>query len=231
MDMEKVTDTLAQFIGHTELKNIPHETIETAKGHIFDTMGVLCAGSKEKIAKIIKEYVQSLGCKEECTLLAQGIKTSAPYAALGDGVIAHALDFDDYESFSMAHSSVTILPAVLALGEKLHVSGRECLEAYLVGIEVISKMGRGVNPNHYEKGWHSTSTLGTLGASAASSKLLKLDPEKTKMAFGIAASMASGLRGNFGTMTKPFHAGHAARNGVESAELASLGFTADKTIL
>ncbi len=159
------------------------------------------------------------------------MKTSAPYAAFGNGVIAHVLDFDDYEVPSMAHPSVTVLPAVLALGERLKASGKECLEAYLVGMEVISKVGRGINPDHYDKGWHSTGTLGALGAASASSKLLKLDLERVKMALGIAASMSSGLRGNFGTMTKAFHAGHAARNGVESAILASLGFTASKDIL
>lgn len=100
-----------------------------------------------------------------------------------------------------------------------------------VGMEVIAKMGCGVNPSHYDKGWHSTSTLGTPGAAAASAKLLKCDLETGKMALGIAASMSSGLRGNFGTMTKALHAGHASKSGIESAMLASLGFTADKTIL
>ena len=135
------------------------------------------------------------------------------------------------KSPSMAHPSVTVLPAVLALGEKLKAPGKACLEAYLVGMEVISKVGRAINPDHYDKGWHSTGTLGTLGAASASSKLLKLDAERIRMALGIAASMSSGLRANFGTMTKSFHAGHAARNGVESALLASRGFTASKDVL
>jgi 2-methylcitrate dehydratase PrpD len=229
--LELVTDNLAQFICHTKWEDIPHEAIEMGKLHILDTMGVLFAGSRAKIAEIIKEYIQSLGCREECTLITQGIKTSAQYAALGNGMIAHVLDFDDYEWPSMAHPSVTVLPAVLALGEKLQARGKECLEAYLLGMEVISKIGYGVNPSHYDKGWHSTSTLGTLGASAASAKLLNCNLENVKMALGIASSMSSGLRGNFGTMTKAFHAGHASKSGVESATLASLGFTADKTIL
>jgi 2-methylcitrate dehydratase PrpD len=229
--LEQLTDTIAQFICHTKWEEIPHEVIETGKLHILDTMGVLFAGSRAKIAEIVKEYIQSMGCKEECTLITQGIKTSAQYAAFGNGIIAHVLDFDDYEWPSMAHPSVTVLPAVLALGEKLQASGKECLEAYLLGMEVISKIGNGINPSHYDKGWHSTSTLGPLGAAAASTKLLRCNLEKVKMALGIAASMSSGLRGNFGTMTKAFHAGHASKNGIESAMLASLGFTADKTIL
>jgi 2-methylcitrate dehydratase PrpD len=229
----EVTDSIAQFICSTHWESLPKEVIDIAKLHILDTVGVLIAGSKEKIADIVKGYIQSLGCREECSLLTQKIKTSPPYAAFGNGMIGHVLDFDDYElpSLSMAHSSVTVLPPVIALGEKFRSTGKDCLEAYLVGIEVISHVGGGVNPNHYDKGWHSTGTVGTLGSASASSKLLKLDPEKTKMAIGIASSMSSGLRGNFGTMTKPFHAGHAARCGVESAILSSLGFTASKNII
>ena len=229
----EVTDSIARFICSTHWESLPHEVIEIAKLHILDTVGVLIAGSKEKIAEIVKSYIQSLGCREECSLITQKIKTSAPYAAFGNGILGHVLDFDDYEvpSLSMAHSSVTVLPPVIALGEKFRSTGKECLEAYLVGMEVISRVGGGINPDHYDKGWHSTGTVGTLGSASASSKLLKLDPEKTKMAIGIASSMSSGLRGNFGTMTKPFHAGHAARCGVESAILASLGFTASKNII
>ena len=229
--MEKVTEAVTQLICRTRWEDIPYEVVDVCRYHILDTLGVLSAGSREEIAGIIKQYIQSLGCREESTVITQGIKTSAPYAAFGTGVIAHVLDFDDYEVPSMAHPSVTVLPAVLALGEKLQSSGKKCLEAYLLGMEVISKIGRGINPNHYDKGWHSTGTLGTLGAASASSRLLALDPDKTKTALGIAASMSSGLRANFGTMTKSFHAGHAARNGVESAILASGGFTANKDIL
>ncbi|MFH0811510.1 MAG: MmgE/PrpD family protein, partial [Pseudomonadota bacterium] len=129
--MEQVTDTIAQFSNLTSWENIPLEVVEMCRLHILDTMGVLFAGSKEKITGIVKEYIQSLGCREECTLLTQGIKTSPPYAAFGNGIIAHVLDFDDYEGFSKAHTSVVMLPAVLALGEKLHANGKECLEAYL----------------------------------------------------------------------------------------------------
>jgi len=229
--MVELTNKIAQFIWQTKYENISPEVVEMGKFHILDTLGVLVAGSREKATGIIKGYVQSMGCKEECTLITQRIKTSPQYAAFGNGIIAHALDFDDYEWPSMAHPSVTVLPAVLALGEQIHAGGRLCLEAYLIGLEVISKIGCGVNPSHYDKGWHSTGTLGTLGAAAGAAKLLKCNPETVKMALGIASSMSSGLRGNFGTMTKAFHAGHASKSGIESVKLASLGFTADKTIL
>jgi 2-methylcitrate dehydratase PrpD len=228
--MESVTDSIARFVSRTSLDDIPAEAVERAKLHILDTLGVLCAGSREEIAAIVRTYVDSLGCREESTVLALGLRTSAPYAAFANGILAHALDYDDYEWPSMAHPSAVVLPAVLALGEKIGASGRACVEAYLVGLEVIARVGTGINPGHYDRGWHSTGTLGVLGAAAAGAKLLRIDAERVKSALGIAASTASGLRANFGTMTKPFHAGHAARNGVESALLASLRFTADQTI-
>ena len=109
--------------------------------------------------------------------------------------------------------------------------GSDVLLAYVLGFEVETKIGLGVNPRHYDLGWHATSTLGTLGAAAACAKLLRLDVEKTRMAFGIAASTAAGLRQNFGTMTKPLHPGQAAMNGVTAAQLAHLGWTADANIL
>jgi 2-methylcitrate dehydratase PrpD len=229
--VEQTTEALAQFIDRTTLEAIPREVIDLGKLHVLDTLGTLFAGSGEKIAAVVKEYVQRLGCKPESTLVTQGVRTSPPYAAFGNGTIAHVLDFDDYEWPSQAHPSVTVLPAALALGEKTQATGKTCLEAYLVGLEVISKIGTGVNPSHYGKGWHSTGTLGTLGAAGASVKILNCDLETIKTALGIASSMSSGLRGNFGTMTKALHAGHASKNGVEAATLASLGFTADKTIL
>lgn len=229
--MEKVTEKLAEFICRSRYETIPSDAIEVSKLHILDTLGALIAGSKEGVAEIVKGYILSLGCGQESTLITQGIRTSAPYAAFGNGILGHVLDFDDYEVPSMAHPSVTVLPAVLALGERMKASGKACLEAYLTGMEVISKVGRGIAPDHYDKGWHSTGTLGSLGAASASSKLLKLNVEEIRTAIGIAASMSSGVRANFGSMTKCFHAGHAARNGVEAASLASRGFTANQEVL
>lgn len=229
--MEPVTEVIARFVGETNMDDLPSDAVETAKLHILDTIGALCAGSREEVAGIVRAYIQSTGCSGESTLLTQRVRTSAQYAAFGNGIAAHALDFDDYEWPSMVHPSAVVLPAVLALGEKGGAGGEACLEAYLVGLEVIAKVGSGVNPSHYDKGWHATGTLGVLGAAAACAKLLKHDLRTTKRTIGIAASMASGLRGNFGTMTKPLHAGHASRGGVESALLASAGFTADETIL
>ena len=229
--MENVTEKLTEFIINTRYNAVPPEVINVAKLHVLDTLGCLIAGSREEIGRIVKTYIEAQARTGESTLLTQGIASCPSYAAFGNGIIAHVLDYDDYEVPSMAHPSVSVLPAVLALGEKLEASGKACIEAYLVGMEVISQIGRGVAPEHYDHGWHSTGTLGALGAAAASSKLLKLDNDKTKKAIGMAASMSSGLRGNFGTMTKSFHAGHASRNGVEAASFAALGFTAATDII
>ncbi|MDB4444298.1 MmgE/PrpD family protein [bacterium] len=229
--MENITESVSLFISGTGYGKIPEDVCESCKWHILDTLGCMLAGSQEKAAKIVKDYVTDFCGGTDSSVIPGGPKTSPQYAALANAVSGHALDFDDYEWPSMAHSSVTVLPGVLALGEMLGASGKACLEAYLVGMEVISKIGIGINPNHYEKGWHSTCTIGTLGAASACSKLLKLTPEEIRMAIGMAASMSGGLRENFGTMTKPFHAGQAARGGVEAGLLVSRGFTADKNIL
>jgi 2-methylcitrate dehydratase PrpD len=164
-------------------------------------------------------------------VIGSGFKTSAALAALANGTMAHALDFDDINWSMSGHPTVPLLPAVLALGQEAHASGAEVLLAYVLGFEVETKIGLGVNPRHYDLGWHATSTLGTLGAATACAKLLGLDVEKTRMALGIAASTAAGLRQNFGTMTKPLHPGQAAMNGVTAAQLARLGWTAEANIL
>jgi len=224
--MAGVTERLARFITETSIDNIDQKTIAAAKRHILDTVGCLFAGSVEAGSRIGCAYVSEIGAGRASSMIPSGQKTSSAYAALANGLTAHLLDYDDYEWPSMAHPSVTVLPAALALGENRHLSGRQFMTAYLVGLEVISHLGLGICPDHYEKGWHSTGTLGTIGAAGASVKALGLDSDHVRSALGIAASMSSGLRANFGSMTKAYHAGHAARCGVEAALLASKGFTA-----
>lgn len=231
--VESITEKITDLIVKTDFSDIPEKVVETFKYHALDTIGVLVAGCTEKIFEIIEKYIKALGCTEICTVIPRGLKTSPQYAAFGNAVLGHVLDFDDSEpgSRSLAHPSAVVLAATLALGEKLKATGKECLESFIIGIEVMSSIGSGINPNHSEQGWHPTSTLGTLGSASASAKMLKLDSERASMALGIAASMSSGLKGNFGTMTKAFHAGHASKSGVEAAELASLGLTANRAIL
>ena len=222
------TAELAQFACALGFDAVPEEAFRWAKDSILDCIGVALAGAKKDVGKIMTEYVREAGGTPESGVLAAGFKTSAANAALANGTLGHALDYDDYSLPNwMGHPTVPILPAVLALGQRKKISGKEALLAYVVGYEVGGRVGGGVGRGHYECGWHATATLGTMGAAAASAKILKLDAAKTQMALGIASSEASGLRQNFGTMTKPLHAGLAARNGVMAASLAAKGFTAD----
>jgi 2-methylcitrate dehydratase PrpD len=152
-------------------------------------------------------------------------------AALANGTAAHALDFDDMCFVSLAHPSAPLVPALLAAAESERLTGRAVLDAYAVAFEIEARLGRLMNPRHYQRGWHCTSTLGTIGAAAAVSRLLGLDATAAGHALAIAASEASGLKENFGTMVKPLHAGLAARNGVLAALLARGGMTASEQAL
>lgn len=231
--LENLTERMTHFVSKTRFEDIPADVVEKAKWHFLDVLGTLLAGSglKGEAGSIICRYVRQLGGKPEARIVGAGFSSSPPLAALANGIMANAIDFDDVDWPSRAHPSAVIFPTVLALGEKLNCSGKEILNAYILGVEVITKIGLGVSPVHYGRGWETTSTLGSLGAAAASSKLLKLDLMKMQMALGIASSEASGIRGNFATMTKAFHIGKAAFSGILAAGLAAEGFTADPTII
>ncbi len=226
-----VTEQLAAFVVETVFADVPSHAYTRAKEAMLDGLGCALVGSPTPSGKLIMQYVRERSETPRAAVIGCGFKTSAPLAALANGTMAHALDFDDVNWSMSGHPTVPLLPAVLALGQEVHACGQAVLLAYTLGFEVETKIGLGVNPRHYDLGWHATSTLGTLGAAAACAKLLRLDVEKTRMALGIAASTAAGLRQNFGTMTKPLHPGQAAMNGVTAAQLAQLGWTADANIL
>jgi 2-methylcitrate dehydratase PrpD len=226
-----VTELLATFVVDTVFADVPSQALARAKEAMLDGLGCALVGSPTPSGKLITQYVRERSETPRAAVIGSGFKTSAPLAALANATLAHALDFDDVNWSMSGHPTVPLLPAVLALGQEVHASGQEVLLAYTLGFEVETKIGLGVNPRHYDLGWHATSTLGTLGAAAACAKLLRLDVEKTRIAFGIAASTAAGLRQNFGTMTKPLHPGQAAMNGVTATQLAQLGWTADASIL
>jgi 2-methylcitrate dehydratase PrpD len=172
-----------------------------------------------------------LGGNQQASVVGGGFKTSTPQAAFLNGSMGHVLDFDDDSDTMVSHPTVTILPAVLALGEKTS-SGRELLTAYIIGLEACARIASitGFLPGHYERGWHTTSTLGVLNAAAGSAKILDLAVDQVRSVFGIAASEASGLNSNFGSMMKPVHAGSASAKGVSSALLAKVGITANPDI-
>ena len=225
MSAVNVSERLARFVAEAE--RVPEEAIVQAKRALLDTLGVALAGSREESARVVAEWVRERGGREEATVLGQRFRAPAAEAALVNGTAGHALDYDDVSLPMRGHPSAPLLPAVLSVGEKARSSGRDLLTAFVLGFEVETRLGRAIGEAHYALGWHATSTLGTLGAAAACARLLGLGPGRTQMALGIAASLASGLQQNFGTMTKPLQAGWAARNGVVAVELAGRGFTAD----
>ncbi|HXH21928.1 MAG TPA: MmgE/PrpD family protein [Dehalococcoidia bacterium] len=229
--MKGITERLAEFASSLEFEDLPSDVVLGAKRALLDTIGVMLAGVHEEGSDIVFEYARSLAASPEATVVGSGLRTSAAYAALSNGAFGHALDFDDVNGSMRGHPSVPLAPAVLAIAEKLGLSGQAVLTAFAGGFEVECKLGRALGPSSYRRGWHATSVLGSLGAAAACANLLGLGSERTRHALGIAASMASGSRQNFGTMTKPLHAGLAARAGVESALLAAGGFTADPEIV
>jgi 2-methylcitrate dehydratase PrpD len=196
-----------------------------AAAAILDTVGVTLAGALEPAAWIVQRVVAAEGGDACCVLGTRG-RTGATGAALANGTAAHALDYDDMCFISLAHPSAPLVAAALSAAEVAGSSGAAVLDSYSAGFELEARLGRLMNPRHYQRGWHCTSTLGTIGAAAAASRLLGLDAAAAGHALAIAASEASGLKENFGTMVKPLHAGLAARNGVLAALLAKTGMTA-----
>jgi len=226
-----LTEALSSFVVKTKLENIPVRAVKNAKATILDCLGVTLAGSREPGVRKLAELVRENGGYPEASVIGLGLKTSTLFAALVNGAMTHVLDYDDSSESMKGHPSGAVLSTVLALGERMRASGKEILEAYILGVEAETKIGSEISIEHYEQGWHATATLGTIGAVVAASKILKLNTEETRMALGIASSTAGGLRQNFGTMTKPLHVGNAAKNGLVAALLARKGFTADKNVL
>ena len=227
------TARVAEFITQTEYRHLPQEAILAAKHGVLDWFGVAISGAREPSSKILSEYIQGMGALKESTAICQGFMTAAELAALVNGTIGHALDFDDTFANSVRynlHPTTCVLPTAIALTESLKLSGRELLVAYIVGLEVEFRIGSAMGQLIPGSGWYPTPVLGTLGAAAAGAKALNLNPSKSQSALGIAASLAGGMKKNVGTMTKAMHAGNGARNGVVAASLAGKGFTGDPLI-
>jgi 2-methylcitrate dehydratase PrpD len=235
-----LTAYVGRFVATTTYEQIPEEVIELGKKSILDGLGLALAGSRAETGSISRKYVQQMGvCRGKATIIGSAQRTSPSFAALVNGISIHADDFDDTQLAAardrvyglLVHPTVPVLPAIFALAEQRTVSGKEWLLAYHVGAEVECKIAEAIAPRHYQDGFHSTGTCGPFGSAAGCAKLLNFDLPKTLNAFGLAASQSGGLRENFGTMTKPFQAGHAAESGLISAELAGLGWTAAQQIL
>ncbi len=214
------------------------DAVAWAKIGILDTIGVALAGASESCSRIaLSTLCPEHGAERQdvgpSLVLASGRRARPLDAAMLNGIAAHALDFDDCSNTLGGHPSAPVMPALLlALADDNAlagaVTGRDFILAYLVGYETACAVARGVNFHHYDKGWHPTATLGTIGAAAACGKLLALDADRLALALAIAVSLSSGVKANFGTMTKPLHIGHANRNGLLAAFMARDGFTANR---
>ena len=227
-----ITKRIAEYVTATDIEDFPPDAIEAAKGAIMDCLACTLAGSRESLSDILCRYVAAEGSALIASVVGRGFRTSAANAALLNGAMAHALDYDDITQITKTHPTAVLLPASLAVAEEFGASGKDMLLGYMLGFEVACAVGESLSEAYYDDlGWHPTGPLGAVGSAAAASRIMALDPEQTAMAVSLAASQASGLRQNFGTMTKPFHAGDAARAGVVSAKLVREGFTASEDAL
>ena len=222
---EHVTRSLAAWTAGYRGSAATETSITWARHALLDWFACTIAGAREPLADIIAEEFRS-GAGGAATLIARGAKASAHDAALVNGTLSHALDYDDVNQMMGGHPTVPVAAAVLALGEALGKSGADVVTAFIAGYEVECQLGEMAGGEHYDRGFHATGTYGTFGATAGAAKILGLDAERTATALGIAASQASGLKINFGTMTKPLHVGKAAMNGIISARLAARDFSA-----
>lgn len=234
-----VTEAVARFVVGSRFAGIPRGVIGAGKNHLLDGVGVMLAGSQEEGSRILQGHLRWLGGNAAATVLGTRLRAPGPHAALANGAAGHAMDYDDTQLTTakestyglLTHPTVPVLAAALAVGEIIGASGRRLLHAYILGVEVACRVADAIAPRHYRSGFHSTATMGGFGAAAAAGKLLGLNPDRMRRALGLAASMAGGLRENFGTMTKPYHAGRAAESGLRAAYLARAGFTAAADIL
>ncbi len=201
--------------------------LEWTRHAFIDTVGCALAGMADDGPRILLGVPGVAAAEGPATLWGLGRQTSVLDAVLVNGTASHALDFDDVSGVMGGHPSAMLVPALIALGESTGASGRDVALAYVVGYETECRIARGVHFHHYDKGWHPTATLGIFGTVAAAARLLALTVEQTAVALAVAASFASGLKANFGTMTKPLHVGHASRDGLFAVFMARGGFTAN----
>ena len=225
-----LTRYVSEFIVNTKYEDIPEDVIALGKKTLLDGFGLALAGSASVVSPVVRQYVATLGVTaKSATIVGTTMKVPPRFAAFANGISIHADDYDD--TGSALHVAAPVLPPAFALCEEKGRSGKDLMLAFHVGVEAASKIGDAISPRHDREGFHTTGTIGSFGSAAACAKLRGLTVEQTAFALGIAASEAGGIRRNFGSMTKAFHAGHAAENGSVAADLAALGFTAAGDVL
>lgn len=219
--------------------DIPDSVRQKAVRHILDGYGLALSGYAEEGHAIMRRYVSTAQCGDEMPIFGTSLRATAELAALVNGLAMHAMDYDDTQLSTnpgsvyglLTHPTTPVLSAASAAAELVGASGKQLVEAYVAGVEVACRVADAMDPRHYQEGFHTTGTVGAFGAVAAAGKLLGLDREQFLFAFGIAAPLGGGFRENFGTMTKPLHAGQAGEAGMFAARLARDGFTAATNIL
>jgi 2-methylcitrate dehydratase PrpD len=231
-----ITDYVAGFVTSLNSSDISDDVAHLGKRSVLDGIGLALAGAVSEQAAISRKHFDSLGIVSTSgsTVIGTHMRLPARFAAFANGLAVHADDYDDTQLAVakdrvyglLTHPTAPALPPVLAIAERDKRNGADMMLAYQAGVEVECKVAEAIFPRHYQHGFHSTATCGSIGAAAGAAKLLGLDRDAMRRAISIGATQAGGLRENFGTMTKPFHAGRAAENGVVAAEFAALGFTA-----
>ena len=225
-----LSEQFASWINEFGYEQMPETAIKDVKRAFLDTVGVAAAGADEDVSVKVLEYAEMDRAGGSSTVIAKGRKFSPATAGFINAVMAHVLDYDDVNPPTKCHASSVLAPAVLAAGEDAGSSGKDLIAAYAVGLEIMAKIGVLLGPEHYEWGWHTTTTLGAFGAAAAAAKLYGLPVPQIINALGIIASQIGGLRRNFGTMTKSLHSGFAVENGIMAALLARQGVTAGRDV-
>jgi len=226
-----LTRVLARNASALRFDQLPAPVIELARQCVLDYIGVALAGARDPLVRLLLDEMSEAGGSPQASVIGHSMRLPALSAALVNGAAAHALDYDDVNMAMPGHPSVAILPGLLALAELKSSSGRDVITAFVAGYETACRIGAALQPGHYNLGFHSTGTVGCFGAAAACARLLGLDAEATAMALGIAGTQAAGLKSQFGTMCKPFHAGRAAQNGLLAARLAQRGFSSRTDIV
>ena len=234
-----LTRYVADFTLSLRHDDIPEAVRRVATEHILDGYGLALSGHDEEGHAIMRRYAERVSCAPEMVIFGTPLRSSAEVAALVNGLAMHAMDYDDTQLSTnpesvyglLTHPTTPVLGAASAAAELTGAGGQDLLTAYVAGVEVACRTSDASNPRHYQKGFHSTGTFGAIGAVAAAGKLLGLTEEQLLFALGIAAALSGGYRENFGTMSKPLHAGQAAEAGVFAARLAADGFTAARNIL
>jgi 2-methylcitrate dehydratase PrpD len=223
-----LTQDLGRFVADVSFEQLPTAAIDVARIGFIDCIATVIAGARDAAPQLLRKALQPMG--GEASLYFSGKTAPPPEAAWINGTAGHALDYDDVASLR-GHPSTVLVPAIIAESEALGASGRDMLAAYVAGYETWAELAWRDPGHHHRKGWHPTGIFGPIGAAAACASLRRLDPQRATHALALAASQSSGIMANFGTMTKPFHAGRSAHSGLIATRLAEIGYTASPDAL